>query len=206
MGTRGFIGFIINGKEKISYNQFDSSPSSLGAGVMLWTELVDMGAARKQASALCVVTGRRRPTARHIDLLRPYLDTELVTDRASIDWYTLLRSTQGDPAAILACGYVEDASAFPLDSLFAEWGYLVDFDTGQLEVYRGCQDAPHHDGRFADRRPLRDGYWPVRQVASIPLDQPDFAAMRALEDATDETGVAPCRTWTPTQAGAGDGE
>jgi hypothetical protein len=192
MGTRGFVGFIVSGKEKIAYNHYDSYPRWLGLRVMTWAGSVDLVAARKQAVALRVVTGKRRPTARHIDLLHPYMDKDLVDGRDEIDWYSLLRGTQGDPEAILACGYVEDAVSFATDSLFAEWGYLVNFDTGQLETYRGSQEQPHHDGRFAGRTPFREGYWPVGLVASFPLDQPDSDAMCALEDTLTAVSRGPC--------------
>jgi len=33
MGTRGLLGFIISGRRRASYNQFDSYPSGLGAQV-----------------------------------------------------------------------------------------------------------------------------------------------------------------------------
>lgn len=33
MGTRGLLGFIIAGRRRASYNQFDSYPSGLGAQV-----------------------------------------------------------------------------------------------------------------------------------------------------------------------------
>lgn len=182
MGTRGFLGFVVDGEEKIAYNHMDSYPSGLGVAVMSWAAQADLDVARKSASVLRVVSDAEPPTRADIRRLRPYADPEVSAPAGPRDWYSILRGTQGDPAAILACGYIEDAAEFPADSLFAEWGYMVDFDTGRLEVYRGFQDEPHHDGRFADRFPVpSDGYWPVKLVAAFPLDKPDFEAMRALE-------------------------
>jgi hypothetical protein len=178
MGTRGFVGFVADDEEKISYNQFDSYPTGLGASVMLWAERVDLAAARKEAEALRVVTDTEPPTKADIRRLRPYMDDSTADPP---DWYALLRGTQGNPEAILACGYIEDASEFPMDSLFAEWGYMVNFDTGQLEIYRGFQEKPHHGGRFADREQARDGFWPVKLIATFPLDKPDYEALRDLQ-------------------------
>lgn len=36
MGTRGFVGFVIDGQEKIGYNHFDSYPDGLGVDVLSW--------------------------------------------------------------------------------------------------------------------------------------------------------------------------
>ena len=36
MSTRGFIGFVIDGTEKIAYNHYDSYPSALGLNVLHW--------------------------------------------------------------------------------------------------------------------------------------------------------------------------
>jgi hypothetical protein len=77
---------------------------------------------------------------------------------------------------MLRAGVIEDAGQFPLDSLFAEWGYVVDFDAEVFEVYRGFQDAPHDKGRFAAREPYKPEhrkkveYWPAALVASWPMD------------------------------------
>ncbi len=34
MGTRGAVGFVLDEKEKITYNHFDSYPSGLGCDVL----------------------------------------------------------------------------------------------------------------------------------------------------------------------------
>lgn len=71
---------------------------------------------------------------------------------------------------MLGAGVIEDASGFPADSLFAEWGYVADFDGGKFEVYRGFQHHAHSEGRFASPEANEGGYFPVRLVASWPLD------------------------------------
>jgi hypothetical protein len=184
MGTRGFVGFVVDGTEKIAYNHSDSYPSGLGTDVLGWLRKAHLGAARRQAAELRAVEADSKPSPEDIERLRGYADMGVGTQQVD-DWYVLLRHTQGNPAAMLDAGVIEDASQFPADSLFAEWGYVVDFDEETFEVYQGFQNAWHSKGRFAqleprDRSHSGETYYPVALIASWPL--------HALP--TDETFIA----------------
>lgn len=174
MGTRGFIGFVAGGVEKIGYNHSDSYPDGLGLTVLAWLRNVDGGAAADAAARLKVVAHDDEPSDEDIERLKAYADFGVGGHSERPTWYQLLRETQGQPELVLEAGAIEDASQFPMDSLFAEWGYLVDFDTNAFEVYRGFQRAAHELGRFASRGTGRaaaiDTYYPVALVASWPLD------------------------------------
>jgi hypothetical protein len=170
MGTRGFIGFVIDGNEKIAYNHWDSYPGGLGVDVLEWLRKEHAGHIRRKAAELRVVDPNSKPTAEDVERLRGYTNTNVGTQQLD-DWYVLLRETQGNPAAMLDAGVIEDGSGFPLDSLFAEYGYLVDLDENRFEAYRGFQNAEHEKGRFAGRSGARDGYYPCALVASWPLDE-----------------------------------
>ena len=59
------------------------------------------------------------------------------------EWYSLLRAAQGDlEAHARGLRYMIDNADFLRDSLFCEWGYVINLDKGVLEVYRGFQKAP----------------------------------------------------------------
>ncbi len=180
MSTRGFVGFVVDGVEKISYNHFDSYPGGLGLDVLRWLRMVHLGAARRLAGELRVVTDNDEPTAADIEKLAAYANAN-VGSKSTDDWYVLLLETQGKPAAILDAGAMLDASQFPSDSLFAEWGYVVDFDAQMFEVYEGFQRAAHDKGRFASRPPRQSvtgEYHAVALVATWPLhDLPDDATL-----------------------------
>lgn len=171
MSTRGFISLAVNGETKTAYNHNDAYPDGLGLDVLYWLSGADfnLAAAAEQARALRVVTEADVPTDEDIAHLVPYTDTSVGARSGRPDWYQLLRRTQGDPAAMLAAGVIEDAGDFPADSLFAEWGYVVDFDTQSFEVYEGFQQVRHEAGRFASLKPCGNGYHPVRLVASWSL-------------------------------------
>ena len=184
MSTRGFLAFAVNGEVKTAYNHSDSYPDGLGFDVLSWLRTADLTAAATAAAALRVADPTDEPTDEDIARLAPSTDTGVGARTDRPDWYQLLRKTQGDPAAMLAAGVIEDASDFPADSLFAEWGYVVDFDTQTFEVYQGFQQSPHKSGRFADRPGRGNGYHPVRLVTSWPLTElpDDIAFVKAVED------------------------
>lgn len=195
MGTRGFITFVNGGVEKTTYNQFDSYPDGLGlavlhgVGELLGAKLPNKDAAyvdaitelRRTVSWLRVVQADTPVEAADIDMYAMWTDKFVDTHdengdrRTTPSWYQLLRATQGDVQEILSAGCMLDASDFPADSLFAEWGYVIDLDDEDLEVYEGFQEEAHDVGRFArrERRTYSGGsvYYPVKRIASWPLSE-----------------------------------
>lgn len=167
MGTRGAFGIIIGEKEKITYNHFDSYPDGKGVEVLRWlrknvTSARKIEKTRELAEQLQLVSEDTPATPEQILELRdttnwhvnqfsmagPEAD-ELPTE--NVEWYNLLHATQGDMGAILACGYMEDWSNFPLDSLFCEWAYIIDLDECVFEVYKGFQKTLPKKGRWKGR-------------------------------------------------------
>ena len=191
MSTRGFIGFVADGTEKIAYNHCDSYPSGLGVDVLTWLRdtLTTHGAVMiEQVKNLRVVDGEAEPTDAEIEQFRNTTNRSVGGRSDRPTWYQLLRNTQGNPAAILAAGAIEDASHFPGDSLFAEYGYVVDTDARQFEAYAGFQGSPHSKGRFAGRAPASNGYHPVALAASWSFDAlpTDHAFLVALGETDEE--------------------
>lgn len=191
MSTRGFLGFVAGGTEKITYNHADSYPDGIGLTALRWlrTAVMDEDVLTRRVMALRLVQEGDAAPESEVERLRRYAD-ENVGSRSSRDWYILLRETQGDPEGILAAGVAIDNADWPCDSLFCEWGYLIDCDAHALEVYRGFQDAPHSHGRFA-HRPRRhhavDRYWPVAlrvtwPFSSLPSDDEFTAALKEPEE------------------------
>lgn len=175
MGTRGFVGFVAGERETICYNQFDSYPSGVGLEMLRFAlGITDsesrFAQARVRAAALVHVSDEVPPTQKDIDALEPYTDTRVGGTGPDLNWYQLLRETQGDPEKILESGRAEHVPEWPADSVFCEWGYLLDLDTLVLEVYRGFQKAPHTDGRYHGLHVEGDNYYPVRLIASWPLN------------------------------------
>lgn len=68
-----------------------------------------------------------------------------------------------------------DFSSFMHDSLFCEWAYIINVDTGMLEIYRGFNKDKCSEGRYVlpgkEREWLPDEtYYGVALVKEIPLE------------------------------------
>jgi hypothetical protein len=171
MGTRGLAGFVVDGVEKIGYVHWDSYPSGLGSSVVEAIQ-AQPGLEELRAKAKAIeVVGQG-------EVLSPQWRARLGVS-ADVTAYDALRDDQGDLSAALEKGLmVGGAEAFGRDSLYCEWGYVVDLDEGVLEVYEGFVNAPHSEGRFAapdavkvmrQEESLGTAYHQVIPVLSVPL-------------------------------------
>lgn len=164
MGTRGLTGFVVDGEEKLSYQQFDSYPSGVGAEVLTWLRIAtdSVDALRDRARAIKLVGGddSQPPTAEEIEKLTEYADTGVSTGELT-EWYVLLRKQHGRPDLMVESGYMTDDATFVFDSLFCEWGYVIDLDAETFEVYRGFQTEYPTAGRWAGRPNAeeKEKYW-----------------------------------------------
>jgi hypothetical protein len=171
MGTRGTWGFVIDGRELLAYNHCDSYPEGLGDDVLKVARSMAVDEMRTAVRALKVVgPDPQEPTAEDIAALARWTNLN-VGEKSTSDWYCLTREMQGDVAATMESGYFLAANpGWPADSLFCEWGYVIDLDAGSFEVYRGFQTEAHSVGRFAERTSDgKDGYAPIRLIATYPL-------------------------------------
>lgn len=222
MGTRGAFGVIVGEQVKVGYNQYDSYPSGKGLenltwlrGIVPWGEGVDerwtgLPKFRQLASACRLVTDDDKPAPRDVFALRGWTDLT-VSEQSVEDWYCLTKDTHGSIEAMLRCGYIYDSFSFALDSLFCEWGYIVDFDRKAFDVYTGFQKKRPKKGLWKGRptavedkvnferhlehakkegrEPWRSEvseYKAIEQIASYPFDalptDDDFLALERAEE------------------------
>jgi hypothetical protein len=159
MSTSGYIRFVANGQAKESYSHFDSMPYGIGITVLHWLRFAsrDPAALREAITDLKLVgDGAPDPTEADVAAFDMYADPDV--DDPGTSWYALLRYTQGDPAAILDCGYtIEDGQP-------GAWTYVVDCDSQTFAV------ESDHGGRLT---------WPW---SALPADR-DFLAIERLDPA-----------------------
>jgi hypothetical protein len=169
MGTRALTGFVTGDTIRTVYSQYDGYPDGLGLAVFKWGLTADYEDAKAKLLAAEVVNESDEPAPEQLEKL---LQRGAKPDHVSTgtDWYAWLHHTQGDPQAILDFGYIADVTDYwPMDSLFCEWGWIVDLDQRVLECYQGFNQAPAK-GRFGPGEPDDGGYYPITLTHTVPLD------------------------------------
>jgi hypothetical protein len=173
MGTRGAFGVVADGEEKIGYNQFDSYPDGHGMENLAFVRDMVAGERveffRQLAKDARLVDEDAKPTREDKVNLAEFYNGN-VSNQSTDDWYCLTRDTHGSIQKQLECGYILNSNDFPIDSLFCEWAYIVDFDNEVFEIYKGFQKEEHSEGRFADRGNGGD-YKPVRLVKAYGFNE-----------------------------------
>lgn len=140
MSTRGCIGYRLDGKDKLSYNHSDSYPSGLGTSTLaeLRKMVLDLATLKQRVRSLVMVKeGKPTPQA----VLEAASKAEVIDLRVAgqnvNDPYCVLRGIQGEWEKTLQVGYAIEYAGFMKSSLHCEWAYVVNLDSGNLEVYRG---------------------------------------------------------------------
>jgi hypothetical protein len=149
MGTRGSIGFRIDGKDYLAYNHSDSYPSGLGTEFVAEVKkLIKDKKLAEKVRAIRLVKRGDKPTPADVEKLKPYTDLG-VGNQSTSDWYCLLRNAQGSLKATIDSGYILDNATFIHDSLFCEYAYILNLDTGNVEFYKGFNKDRKAAGRYA---------------------------------------------------------
>lgn len=173
MGTRGALGFIVNGVSKFTYNQYDSYPEWLGVRILEWLHSLNESSwidARMMATLLEPVTDETPATPDQIAYCTEngWYNPKVGVPSGHPTWYQLLRETQGDPAAILRAIRYEEAGDFVSDTLFCEYFYVIDFDRAEFVSYENAYESQQ-----------------ARVLARIP-----FSALPSKEDYLQMCGAA----------------
>lgn len=168
MSTRGLYGFRKNGDEKCTYNHFDSYPEYLGRNFYDFCKKLGVDGLNRLFDLITLVDRGKGPTEAQIEtcIRREYANFD-VSSKSEKDWYCLLRRLQGNFVHYLRAVkdneeiFMIDDMDFIKDSLFCEYAYIADLDTGKFEVYKGYQKKPQKGNRYGTS-PDEDGYYPCR--------------------------------------------
>lgn len=170
MGTRGIYGIRKNNVDKTTYNHFDSYPSGLGAQVVEFFADADLVKLGEVFDSIRLV----KPD----DIITEDIAKTIPAEFFNVNgghrtktFYCYLRDAQGDLSVYLkGLKYMIDNHNFIKESLFCEWGYIVNLDTGKLEVWEGYQKAPTKGNRYGIT-PNENGYYPCKMVAEFTQEE-----------------------------------
>lgn len=184
MGTRGIFGLRVDQKDHLFYNHFDSYPTGLGIEFVTAIAKVlktygSIAAVAEKARAIVVVDESAVVSAEHKQRFGKKYWENVDT---GLNNYAYFRKLQGDLALTLDVGVAMENNDFIKDSLFCEYGYVLNLDDTEnptIEVYLGFRSKPHTDGRYASawteeqkkeaEAKGREFYYPCALVETIPL-------------------------------------
>ena len=173
MGTRGYIAITKGNQFLGMYNHFDSYPSFLGANMIeLMTHLMRSKEDADKLFNLEVVKAQDKPDESTLQKMK---DGGFWSNVSSgDDWYSALRECQGEVLKYIEAGYIiADTSpegCFMEDSLFCEYAYVLNLDTGILDFYEGFQKEVATKGLFAGKDTGND-YQTCNLVSSYDLNE-----------------------------------
>jgi len=167
VSTSGVYGFRKNGEDKIARNNYDSYPKGLGAAVVEFC---------KQTSI-----EEMREIFDRIELI--YEDFDFIDEEIESE----VELSKQNPLDIFKAEspYMIDSKDFIENSLFCEYGYIINLDTGKLECWLGYQREPDTSNRYGAKPfdALGTGiYYPCRNVMEVKLEdiQNGFVDMAGL--------------------------
>jgi hypothetical protein len=204
MSTRGVLGWVIDGDFHAVYNHSDSYPEYLGMSIFEFVRsLVASGdrveaILRENLKSLTSVEDGTKPTLVeqvHYNTRKFY--NSGVSSGDINDWYCLLRNAQGTdffPAVLSGdLRHFVESKDFIKDSSSCEWGWVLNFDTRSLEVYKGNWKKP---GKYstllteAEKNTAEDGYYPCERIRNIPFDE--VRSEQWMLSACFKNGDLPC--------------
>lgn len=178
MGTRGLYGIRKGGVDKCTYNHFDSYPDGLGADVLQFCATHSEEQISKLFDLIEIFNTKVPPTEEQKRMCKQngYVDLT-VSNRTDEDWYCLLRELQGNirawDEALKQDAKIpmEDDKDFIKDSLFCEYGYIINLDTHYLEFWLGFQNEPDPNNRYGAEiyHDYSEDYYPCKLVGEFKL-------------------------------------
>ncbi len=170
MGTRHLIAVFIDGTHKVAqYGQWDGYPEATGKGILDFLQRSNLETFKERVRKChFLTTEEMKATYTQLGISG---DSEWIgmdeADRHSKKFPELSRDT-GDEILDLILESPEglglqDSLSFAADSLFCEWAYVVDFDLGSFEAYKGFNQTPlFGNERFNHLAKEGSEYQPVR--------------------------------------------
>lgn len=180
MGTRHLIVVQIDGEYKIAqYGQWDGYPAGQGTTVLNFLKTADLEAFKSKLRRLRWLSDEECSA---VDKIKNWPKAYPWLSR---DAGAKILAMVADHETPLALG---NSIIFAEDSLFCEWAYVIDFDTGVLEVWKGFKKDAVADGRFPAAIG-ENGYGPIQLKCSWRLDdlpsQEEFVGTADPSDAEE---------------------
>lgn len=181
MGTRNLTMVISNGETKIAqYGQWDGYPSGQGVTALNFLLNNNLENFREKLNRIKFIDEVKQAEideyVKSIGSDNGWLDmkqAELYQEK----YPHLTRDTAAEILQlVMDCEdseiWLHDHTTFAADSLFCEWGYVIDLDKGTFEIYKGFQNKPLGKAqRFKSMEKEGMKYYPIRMIKKYKLEE-----------------------------------
>lgn len=183
MGTRHLIAVYMEGAYRVAqYGQWDGHPGGQGAEVLEFCRerLLSLEGYRAFVDALRRCRFLEKGEASGAN---PETDPLFSRDTGAAALRIIQDTKEGEIR-------LYDSSDFAGDSLFCEWGYVIDLDTNRLEVFKGFNKTPLTKADRFFGRPGTDGYHPIKLAQSWALSElpTEEAFLAAFKEEDEDEG------------------
>ena len=184
MGTRNLTMVVCNGETKIAqYGQWDGYPSGQGTTCLNFLLSADLSKFKEQLNKVKFIDEAKQAE----------IDKFMESIGSKDGWMNMKQAekyhkkypylTRDNGAGILEMVatapeseteiWLHNSEDFAGDGLFCEWGYVIDFDKGTFETYRGFGKSPlTEEDRFFKTNEAVDGeYYGIKLLKSYNLSE-----------------------------------
>lgn len=182
MSSLGVYGFYKNGVDKITKCYGDSYPTGLGKSIMTFIQSTSIEEMSDIFSKIIMVDINSEATKEQFENCKDYFQPSA----SNTFWYDLLRKTQDTLEPYKKdLKYMIDNKDFIKDSFYCDWGYIINLDNNELEIYIGYQIEQNND-RYKINLPSSYGehgnYYSCKLYKSYKFDKLSKGIMKEIEN------------------------
>lgn len=179
LGTSGAYGFHRKGIDKITFNKFDSYPSCLGENIVEFIMNTSIDEMNEVFDNIILVDEKSKPTNEQANECEGYFENfgGMIPNLNKDNWCALLFKVQGRLGLYKNdLKYMIEGNNCIRKSILCHWGYIINLDNNELEIYIGGQ-RESQDNRYKCNEPDQYGFYNCKLFKSISFDKIDENTM-----------------------------
>jgi len=197
MPTRGLLGFYINSKWYVIYNEFDSYPKGLGDNILKDIRKAHDRKAfdkwRDQVPNLRIIDTSVSPTPEDVKRYAAYTNLKKYT-KSTDDWKCLLFKAK-NLSGCLSAGCIMNHVTEDGQPIWQHYAYILNYDTNKIDFYK--------DDKLIESREFNDFNRPFPEVEEAQPPPPPTGKISSSSakptpdsnNATNTTNTMSFSTW-----------
>jgi hypothetical protein len=176
MGTKHLVCVVKDNQYKVAqYGQWDGYPSVQGIDILNFLCTMDRPLFERKISEVAWITDNEYKEQWAKCGARGNLVSTEVAEKHTILYPENSRDTGAKILSLIQNSVnpikLVNSIGFANNSLYCEWGYVIDLDKNTFEVYEGFNQKPlSQDARFYQEKSDDNGYYPIKLVKSFSIE------------------------------------